>query len=57
MGTGVGTMAFAVCLVYVLAMVPFCVLVGSRTSRRMGWMMSVPLLLFPLALLLALLVH
>ncbi|TYP02534.1 hypothetical protein FHV95_12341 [Streptomyces coelicolor] len=50
-------MAFAVCLVYVLAMVPFCVLVGSRTSRRMGWMMSVPLLLFPLALLLAFLVH
>ncbi|MFG3126966.1 hypothetical protein [Streptomyces tendae] len=57
MGTGVGTVAFAVCLVYMLVMVPFCVLVGSRTSRGMGWMMSVPLLLFPLALLLAFLVH
>ncbi len=56
MGTGLGAVVFVLYLLYALIMLPFCVLVGSRTSQRMGWMMSVPLLFFPLALLIALFV-
>ncbi|MCF3132712.1 hypothetical protein [Streptomyces olivochromogenes] len=41
---------------YVLLMAPFCILVGSRTSSGMGWLMSVPLIALPLALLVGFLI-
>ncbi|MFG2554122.1 hypothetical protein [Streptomyces sp. NPDC048581] len=55
MGSGAGVIVLAVFFFYVLLMGPFCVLVGSRTSWGMGWLMSVPLIFLPLAWVVALL--
>lgn len=55
MGSGAGVVVLAVFLFYALLMVPFCILVGARTSRRMGWLMSIPLVFLPLVLLIGLL--
>ncbi|MGW6792466.1 hypothetical protein [Streptomyces chartreusis] len=41
---------------YVLLMGPFCALIGTRTTTRMGWLMSVPLIFVPFALLVALVI-
>ncbi|QEV71008.1 hypothetical protein CP983_33185 [Streptomyces chartreusis] len=41
---------------YVLLMGPFCALIGARTTTRMGWLMSVPLIFVPFALLVALVI-
>lgn len=56
MGSGAGIIAWAVFFFYVLLMAPFCILVGSRTSSGMGWLMSVPLIALPLALLVGFLI-
>ncbi|SDM79345.1 hypothetical protein SAMN04487981_102587 [Streptomyces sp. cf386] len=54
MGSGAGVIVLAVFFLYVLVMGPFCVLIGSRTSSGMGWLMSVPLIFLPLAWLVGL---
>ncbi|MFC8243028.1 hypothetical protein [Streptomyces chartreusis] len=41
---------------YVLLMGPFCALIGARTTSRMGWLMSVPLIFVPFAMLLRLMI-
>ncbi|WP_187284402.1 hypothetical protein [Streptomyces sp. uw30] len=56
MGSGAGFIVFAVFFFYLLLMGPFCVLIGSRTSSRMGWLMSAPLIFLPLALLVGFLI-
>ncbi|MFJ7072396.1 hypothetical protein [Streptomyces sp. NPDC098781] len=56
MGSGAGGIMLAVFFLYVLLMGPFCVLVGTRTSWRMGWLMSIPLIFLPFALLVGVLV-
>ncbi|WP_234046918.1 hypothetical protein [Streptomyces adelaidensis] len=48
---GAGGIVLLVVFLYLPVVVPFCALVGRRTSHRMGWLMSVPLVLLPLALL------
>jgi hypothetical protein len=53
---GAGVVVLVVFWFYVPLMVPFCVLVGSRTSWRMGWLMSAPLIFLPLALLVGFLI-
>ncbi|MFF3336797.1 hypothetical protein ACFYWX_46160 [Streptomyces sp. NPDC002888] len=55
-GSGAGIIVLAVFFLYLLLMAPFCILVGSRTSWRMGWVMSAPLIFLPLALLIGFLV-
>ncbi len=51
MGSGASVIVLAVFYFYAILLTPFCILVGSRTSWRMGWLMSVPLIFLPLALL------
>ncbi|MDH6225583.1 MULTISPECIES: hypothetical protein [Streptomyces] len=55
MGSGAGVVVLAVFFLYVLLVVPFCALVGARTTRRTGWLMSIPMVFLPLALLIGLL--
>ncbi|WP_234439977.1 hypothetical protein [Streptomyces bicolor] len=54
LGSGAGVVGLVVFFFYVLLMGPFCVLIGSRTSSGMGWLMSVPLIFLPLAWLVGL---
>lgn len=56
MGSGAGFIVFPVFFFYLLLMGPFCLLIGSRTSSRMGWLMSVPLIFLPFALLVGILI-
>jgi ABC-type multidrug transport system permease subunit len=49
-GSGAGAIVLAA-FFYALLAAPFCALVGARTSRRMGWLMAVPLVFLPLTLL------
>lgn len=50
MGSGAGAIVL-VAFFHALLAAPFCALVGARTSRRMGWLMAVPLVFLPLTLL------
>jgi hypothetical protein len=52
---GAGVIIFAF-FFYVLLMAPFCILVGAKTSSRMGWVMATPLIFLPLTLLIAALI-
>jgi hypothetical protein len=52
---GAGVIIF-VFFFYVLLMAPFCILVGAKTSSRMGWVMATPLIFLPLTLLIAALI-
>ncbi len=56
MGSGAGVVVLAAFFFYVPLVAPFCVLVGARTSRRMGWLMSIPMVFLPLALVVGFLV-
>lgn len=56
MGSGASTIVLALFFFYALLVAPFCVLVGSRTSWRMGWLMSAPLIFLPLVLLIGFLI-
>ncbi|MEU1257032.1 hypothetical protein ACWHLZ_20850 [Streptomyces chartreusis] len=51
MGIGAVLLICPAFFFYVLLMVPFCILIGARTTWRMGWLMSVPLIFVPIALL------
>ncbi|EST18944.1 hypothetical protein M878_44315 [Streptomyces roseochromogenus subsp. oscitans DS 12.976] len=51
MGSGAGVIGFAFLVVYTLLMTLLCVFVGSRTSWRMGWLISVPVIFMPFGLL------
>lgn len=51
MGAGAVMLIWPAFFFYVLLMGPFCILIGARTTRRMGWLMSVPLIFVPFALL------
>ncbi|WP_327692454.1 hypothetical protein [Streptomyces sp. NBC_00459] len=53
MGAGIIIFAF---FFYVLLMAAFCILVGAKTSSRMGWVMATPLIFLPLTLLIAALI-
>ncbi|MFF9803064.1 hypothetical protein ACF1G3_37440 [Streptomyces rochei] len=55
-GSGAGVIIWAVFFFYVLVMAPFCILIGAKTSSRMGWLMAAPLIFLPLALLIAALI-
>ncbi|MEV8429681.1 hypothetical protein ACFCYF_10520 [Streptomyces chartreusis] len=50
MGAGI-LIIWPVFFFYVLLMGPFCILIGKRTTSRMGWLMSVPLIFVPFAML------
>ncbi|GAA4040709.1 hypothetical protein GCM10022233_06660 [Streptomyces shaanxiensis] len=56
MGSGAFGVVWAVFFLYVLLMGPFCILIGTRTSGSMGWLMSVPLIFLPFAWLVGLLI-
>ena len=51
MGSGAEVIAYAF-LIYTMLMALFCVFVGSRTSRRMGWLISAPVIFAPWGLVL-----
>ena len=51
MGSGAGVIAY-VFLIYTMLMAMFCVFVGSRTSWRMGWLISAPVIFAPWGLVL-----
>ncbi|MFF5523136.1 hypothetical protein [Streptomyces coeruleorubidus] len=53
MGAGVIIFVF---FFYVLLMAPFCILVGAKTSSRMGWLMATGLIVLPVTLLIAALI-
>ncbi|MGV4983298.1 hypothetical protein ACVB8X_01905 [Streptomyces sp. NRAIS4] len=50
MGSGAGVIVFAVLVVWPILMAAFGLFVGSRTSWRMGLLVSVPLILMPYGL-------
>ncbi|AOR36632.1 hypothetical protein BFF78_41230 [Streptomyces fodineus] len=50
-GTGAFVIGFDFLVVYTVLMTLFCVFVGSRTSWRMGSLISVPLIFMPFGLL------
>lgn len=56
LGSGAFGVVWAVFFLYVLLMGPFCILIGTRTSGSMGWLMSVPLIFLPFAWLVGLLI-
>ncbi|MFI7405725.1 hypothetical protein ACIBW9_35565 [Streptomyces sp. NPDC049541] len=51
MGSGADVIAYAF-LMYTMLMALCCVFVGSRTSRRMGWLISAPVIFAPWGLVL-----
>ncbi len=53
---GAGFIIWAVFFFYVLLMAPFCILVGAKTSSRMGWLIATPLIFLPITLLIAALI-
>lgn len=55
MGSGAVVVIVWAFFLYLLVMGPFCILIGSRTSCRMGWLMSVPLIFLPFATLVGIL--
>ncbi|WP_225098868.1 hypothetical protein [Streptomyces sp. CoH27] len=50
-GSGAVVIAYAF-LIYTILMALFCVFIGSRTSWRMGWLISVPVIFAPWGLVL-----
>ncbi|MFE6755513.1 hypothetical protein ACFVDQ_18165 [Streptomyces sp. NPDC057684] len=51
-GAGAGIIVVPLFL-YFLLVTPFCCLVGSKTSAKMGWLFSAGLVFMPLALLIS----
>ncbi|MGW2648467.1 hypothetical protein ACWC2T_26925 [Streptomyces sp. NPDC001393] len=51
MGSGAVVIAYAF-LIYTILMALFCVFIGSRTSWRMGWLISIPVIFAPWGLVL-----
>lgn len=53
---GAGIILIPIFFLYALLMAAFCMLIASRTSERTGWLMSVPLIFLPLAVLVGVLI-
>ncbi|MGW3121054.1 hypothetical protein ACWDBW_28545 [Streptomyces sp. NPDC001107] len=51
MGSGAGVIAYAF-LIYTVLMALFCVFIGSKTSWRMGLLISTPVIFAPWGLVL-----
>ncbi|MFF3918562.1 hypothetical protein ACFYZB_34905 [Streptomyces sp. NPDC001852] len=51
MGSGAGVIAYGF-LIYTCLMALFCAFIGSRTSWRMGWLISLPVIFAPWGLVL-----